>query len=97
MKPMDWQVAVPRSPDVGRVQQVAAAQGGEAQEYLARVGRVQARKTPRVKEGAGPSALRDRPGGGSGRDKRPPRRQPGGVPEGGAQAGGRATHLDVRV
>ncbi|MDI6823482.1 MAG: hypothetical protein QME93_01955 [Bacillota bacterium] len=97
MEPQDWHLAIPRSPEVGKVQQLAAIQGEAAQEHLGRLSRVQVRQTPRVKEDTGPSALRDRAGGRPGREGRRPRRQPGGAPEAGTQPDRRASHLDVRV
>jgi len=94
VKSMDWQMAIPRSPEVGRVQQVAALHGEGTQEYLERVGQVQARQTPRVKDNAGPSAVRD----GSGRPRQQHRRDKRRRPHASANpAPEQAAHLDVRV
>lgn len=96
MGAQDWHLAIPRSPEVGRVQQLAATQGEAVQEHLARVDRVQVRQTPRVKEDTGPSPVRQR-GDRGGRGGRLPRR---GAEDQAATRGerdGRSGHLDVLV
>lgn len=92
MRSVDWQTSIPRSPDVGRLQQVAQGQGEATQERLARLGWSQENRAARIKESAGPEPARGRKTREEGG-----RRRGRGQRERTDQGSGPPGHLDITV